>query len=184
MIPDATFQRMLPTARILWAALVVSTLLIAFVVFWVHPDPPPPFDPKLELILSVVAVANAVASFVVPSIVAASNARRLNVGVYPANQLTGAPARFTDPQRAARQAMAIGQTAFILSMALSEVLSLLGLVLHMLGAPTPHVVPFLVAGTLLSLVRFPTVARMVTPFERAVGATFAASVEPVPVERG
>jgi hypothetical protein len=179
MIPvDATFQRMLPTARILWGALVVSTLLIAFMAFRLPQDPHLHLDPNVELILGVVAVGIAIASFVVPPLVATSNARRLDVGIFPANQLTGATARFLDPQRAARQALGIGQTTLILSMALSEVPSLLGLVLHMQGAPTPHVVPLFAAGTLLSLVRFPTVARMKSPFERAVGATFAASVEP------
>lgn len=176
--PTQLFQRMLPTARILWAGLVASTLLVAVFAFLVQPDAPAPLAPTLELVLAAMAVAAAVASFVLPGIVATSNARHVDVG--PANQLTGAVARFADPQRAVRQAMAVGQTCLILSMALSEVPSLLGLVLHMLGAPTAHVVPFLVTGTLLSAIRLPTIASLITPFERACGARFADSVEPAP----
>jgi hypothetical protein len=86
-----------------------------------------------------------------------------------------APARFAQPVKAARHALASAQTSFILSMALSEAVSLLGLVLHMQGAPVEASTPFLAAGTLLAAIRFPTPARLLAPYERVHGATFAAS---------
>ena len=57
-------------------------------------------------------------------------------------------------------------------MALSEVVSLVGLVLHMFGAPLAISIPFFVAGTLLAAIRFPTLPRLVAPYERACGAKF------------
>ena len=89
----------------------------------------------------------------------------------------GAAARFANPVEAARRAMALGQTTFILSMALSEAVSLVGLMLHMLGAPIMVSIPFFVVGTTLAAIRFPTVGRLVGDFERTHGASFAASMD-------
>jgi len=64
------------------------------------------------------------------------------------------------------------QTGFILSMALSEVVSMVGLVLHMFGAPLAISSPFFVAGTLLAVLHFPRLPRLVAPYEQACGAKF------------
>jgi hypothetical protein len=58
-------------------------------------------------------------------------------------------------------------------MALSEAVSMLGLALHMLGGPLAVSAPFFAAGTLLAAIRFPTLPRLVAPYERACGAKFS-----------
>ena len=127
-----------------------------------------------------VAVMLAVASFVVPRTVGANAAKGARAEVLPAEPGyagMGAAARFANPVEAARRAMALGQTTFILSMALSEAVSLVGLMLHMLGAPIMVSIPFFVVGTTLAAIRFPTVGRLVGDFERTHGASFAASMD-------
>jgi hypothetical protein len=172
---NPVFRRNIRVVRVLWACLVVSTLLVALVAFLVPPGTGGAPNTSNEVVLGIVALAVAVASFVLPERVALGNVRRLDVAIQPANQATGEPARFADPTRAARRAMGIGQTIFILGMALSEVPSLCGLCMHMLGAPMAHALPLMALGTLLAASRFPTVARLVEPFERKAGATFASS---------
>jgi hypothetical protein len=177
MTAAQVFARAMPTVRILWAALTVSNLMLAVVSFVVvpHVSAPPP-DVNV-IVIAMAAFAAAIASFVLP---ARLRGRRSAEVAEPEPTPGGArgPARFVDPPRAARQAMARGQTGFILAMALSESISCDGLVTHMLGAPRAASLPFFVAGTLLCVIRFPTPARIVGPYERLHGASFAASEPP------
>jgi hypothetical protein len=173
--------RAMPTIRILWFALTVSTLLLAVVAFVVHPQVRHAPDTTMVALFGVLGVVLAVTSFVLPATTFAANAKRSPPEVVRAEPTAVAfqpPApRFAQPEKAARQALAIAQTAFILSMALSEAVSLLGLVLHMQGAPPEQSAPFFVAGTLLAALRFPTPARLLAPYERVHGAAFAASTD-------
>jgi hypothetical protein len=161
--------------RILWFALVVSTLLLVAVVFKVTPHlDKHPSDPNLEVSLFAVAGAIAVASFVMPWYFMKQAAGSIGEMLIPGSP--GAPARFREPLPVARKAVAIAQPVFIIAMALSEAVSVIGLSLHMLGGPMEHVLPLMAAGTLLAAVRFPTAGRMAAAFERATGARFADSV--------
>jgi hypothetical protein len=173
--------RAMPTIRILWFALTVSTVLLAVVAFVVHPQVRHAPDTTMVVFFGVLAGVLAVTSFVLPATAYASNAKRNPPEVYrpepTAAAFQPAPPRFANPRKAAGQALAIAQTSFILSMALSEAVSLLGLALHMQGAPLEQCAPFLAAGTLLASLRFPTPARLLAPYERLHGATFAASTE-------
>jgi hypothetical protein len=178
MSPGQVFQRALPVVRILYGALVFSTVLLAFVAFQVPGATVRP-PQATELVLVVAAVVVAVASFVVPRVVGMNNARLARIEVSPPQPRPDGTSvsAFANPELAARRAMALGQTTFILKMALSEAVSLFGLCLHMLGAPASHFVPLLAAGTVLSAIRFPTARSLVADLERAKGASFAVSMD-------
>ncbi len=87
------------------------------------------------------------------------------------------PARFASPDVAARWAMTFAVRRLILSMGLSECVAFVGLMLNRLGGAKIASFSCVIVGILLTLIRFPTLARMVEPFERAHGATFAASMD-------
>lgn len=128
-------------------------------------------------VMIVAAVGASIASFVLPGM----NYRKRTVEVAEPEPAPGGmrgPARFVDPSRAASRALAVGQTSFILSMALSEVNACIGLSMHMLGAPHAWSLPFFAVAVALMSLRFPTPARILGPFERLHGATFAASEPP------
>lgn len=180
MTARQVLDAMLRTSRVLYGALVAATVLLAAISFIVKPDVPQPIQPLVEIYIAVAAVGVAVTSFVFPAKALATSAARTRMEVVPSGvTMEGLPMppRFADPLGAARRAMAAAQTSFILSLALSEAVSLFGLVLHMLGAPRPVSLPFFVAGTVLAALRFPTLSRFVAPFERAHGASFAASMD-------
>jgi hypothetical protein len=173
MTPDTVFQRALSTLRFLWMALVGSTLVLMGVVFVVHPDAHQHLDPSVELILFAAAAGSAVASFVLPSVAMGNAVRALGEMVIPASP--GAPARFREPVAVARKAVAVAHPTLIVSMALSEAISIEGLALHMLGGPMAHVLPLMGTGTLLALFRFPTAKGIAAPFEAATGARFTSA---------
>jgi hypothetical protein len=161
-----TFRRALPVIRILWGALTLSTVLLVVVSVIVQQDPQAALQPGQLPVLAVLALGSAVASFVLPARMAAkAPLKRPEI-------VEGAPGRFAHAEDAARHALGRGQTGFILSMALSEVVSMVGLVLHMFGAPLAISSPFFVAGTLLAVLHFPRLPRLVAPYERACGAKF------------
>jgi hypothetical protein len=169
--PGMDTQRILAkpmkVVRILWAALTFSNVLIGVVTCFM----PPPRG-------QVFALAAAVASFIVPMRARAQALARVRVELLAGDgpPVPDRPAgRFANPQDAARKAMANAFTPFIMSMALSEAVSLVGLSLHAVGGPLPLALGFVAAGTVLAASRFPTPARLLAPFERAKGATFAAS---------
>lgn len=180
MTARQVFDQMLRTARVLYGALVMTTVMLPALSFVVKPNVPQPLDPTMQAFLGFMAVGVAVVSFVLPPRAMATTGARIRVEVTP--PMPGAdglpmPARFTDPATAARRAMGAAQQGFVLSLALSEAVSLFGFVEHMLGASRLVSTPFFIAGTVLAALRYPTVERFVAPFERTHGATFAASME-------
>ncbi|HEX3345313.1 MAG TPA: hypothetical protein VHS09_12105, partial [Polyangiaceae bacterium] len=124
--------------RILWAALTLSTVLVGVVTCLVrtpHGEAPPT---QSFIMLAVAAFGAAVASFVVPGRMRAQALQRTRVEVFPADGPVpeGAPpGRFAQPAQAARRALGAALAPFILSMALSEAVSLTGLALHVIGGP-------------------------------------------------
>lgn len=164
--------------RILWAALTVSNVLIGVVTVVSHSSSRQAPDPSVQYVLFAAAIGAAVASFVLPARAQAQFLRNVRVEVLPPEpgpMGTGSSARFANPEVAARRAFTGALTPFILSMALSEVPSMVGLSFYTLGGPLGIALALVAAGTLLAASRFPTAARLLAPFERATGATFAAS---------
>jgi len=171
------FARAIFTARVLWGALTFSCVLLGVVTVIVPSPVSHPPEESFVAIFAAVGFALAIASFVLPARVYANNVALVRVEkVEPEPTPDGpGPARFAHPELAAGRAMGIATTSLILSMALSEAVGLLGLVLHMQGAPMTLSSAFIGAAVVLAAVRFPTVPRLVEPFERAKGASFAAS---------
>lgn len=167
--------------RILWAALLVATAIF-LVVVQVAPAPAPEPIPMLPAVLAVVALADAVASFLIPAMALrkALGAARVEVveqAVADPNSVIpyrDAPKRrvFADANAATRAAVMAFQTPFILSLALSESIALFGFILGYLGHSKPVYLPFFVLSWILFLLRFPTRERVLGPLERAKGAVF------------
>jgi hypothetical protein len=82
---------------------------------------------------------------------------------------------FANPTAAARSAFAASYTPFLLSIALSMSVNLVGLALHMVGGPIAESLPLSLFGLVLVALRFPTVPRIFGLCERTHGATFAAA---------
>jgi len=171
------FTRAMKTVRILWAALVFSNVLLGVVTFIVPSQASRPPEATLVYMLAAVALSVVVSSFVVPARMRAAYLANKRVETTPPEPTATGPAlaRFMDPVKAARRAMGGAFTPLIVSIALSEAVSMVGLQLHMLGASMTVSTAFIATGTLLAAIRFPTFERLVGPFERAHGASFAAS---------
>jgi hypothetical protein len=162
------FVNALMTMRILWGALTMSTLLLVVVAFMARQPQRYPMPASQAWMLFGVGAVVAVVSFVLPArLVVAALRQRKRPAV--------SDGAFTNLDDAVRLATALGQTPFILSMALSEAVSLLGFVVAFLGGPLEVAAVLFASGTLLAASRFPTRTRILGPFERACGATFAAS---------
>jgi hypothetical protein len=178
MTLQVRFASALQTMRILWVGLTASTVLLVVVAFKVQHEVQEPLPPLVQAVLVGAAVVVAVTSFVLPARFYGNLPSHVRSEVAETGRMGGfvsQGARFADPDRAAGKAIAVAQTPFILSMALSEAVSLLGFVVAFHGGPITVAGPLFAAGTLLAAIRFPTLARIVGPYERAHGATFPAS---------
>lgn len=172
----------LRTVRTLWAGLVMSVCLFVVALYFSRSQPPMPAAPITAPIFAVVALGVAVASFVIPANVRKTAYANVNLpteevadaGASDVIPDRDAPKRrvFANPDEALGRAFALFQTPFILSMSLSEAVALFGFVLGRLGFSPLIVAPFFVASLTLMFVRFPTVQRIIEPFERAANAKF------------
>ena len=166
------------TMRILWGALTASTVLLAFVALRMVPAPPSTAPGANLVVIAVVALGAAVASFLLPANLYRTAARRRRPPLAEPEPGPGGPrgpARFTEHDVATRMAFATYMTPFILSMALSESVSLDGVIEHVFRAPDALTYGLFAAGTLLAAVRYPRPARILAAFERAHGASFPAA---------
>jgi hypothetical protein len=164
--------------RILWAALTFSNVLLGVVAAFQVPPRGAVLDSQTTILLFACAAGGAVASFVVPRIVLAQALRKVRVEVYPADSPAPPgtpPGRFAQPEQAARRAFALAFQPFILSMALSETVSLIGLCIRVTGGSLTTALALVAIGTTLAAWRFPSPTRLLAPFERKHDATFAAS---------
>lgn len=150
-----SLDRAWQTARILWGALTVSQVTFIGVLFAVRQPPRLPPQPVMLYAISAVAAIVAVVSFVLPArtVQAGLAARGLKGLARPRENET-----LTEEQQ--RKIFGLYQTALILSLALSESISLFGFVLGFLGFEPVAFGPFFAVGLLLSLSRFPTAAHM------------------------
>lgn len=175
----------LQVPRILWAALIASTVVFLVVLLVLRPAPPEP--PPLMMFpgFAVTAVLLLVASVFVPRMTIRNAVLQSKPEVTeetiedPARAASDVlPYRDTatltrkvakNPKKARRKALVIYQTSFILGMALSEAVALFGFVLHFLGFPLSWALPFFGACWISMALRFPTVERVLGPYERAAG---------------
>lgn len=137
----------LMTMRVLWGAMTMSTLMFAGIEVHLRgavalPPPPPP---TLSFALTGAGAVVAVVSLALPRwLYAQAVATR-------GRPIEGA---VTDAQLIPR--VPLFMTPFILSLALSEAVSLFGFVIGRTGGELPHALALMGAGTLLVLLRFPS----------------------------
>jgi hypothetical protein len=170
------FRARLQTARVLWGALVGSTVMFTVLGVTLPVSPHARPAPNLLPIFWVLSLAVAVTSFVLPARQAKIAAGAREIELVPGPPLPGTQrptVTFANPAAAASSAFAVSNTALILAMALSEAVTLFGFALHMIGGPIAGTLPMSLFGVVLAAARFPTVAKMVGAYERAHGATFA-----------
>ena len=171
------FARAIKTVRIMWGALTFSCVLLGLMTVMVPSPVADAPDGSFVAMFAGLALAVAIASFVLPARIYATNVAQVRAEKVEPEPTASGPgaARFAHPEQEAGRAMGIAFTTFIMSMALSEAVALLGFVLHMRGAPMTISSAFIAAGALLQVARFPSIPRLIGPYERAQGASFAAS---------
>jgi NAD-dependent dihydropyrimidine dehydrogenase PreA subunit len=166
--------------RILWGALVASTLI--YLVIGTVAASAVPFVPMLLPVFAVVAVPLALASLLLPARLLRSALRRLELPVEAVLDPTAersyreaAPSRrrFTDAPSARRRAVPALHTSMVIGLASAEVVSILGLVLRLQGASWPQVAGFFVVCWALMIAHFPSPARL----NRALERTYRAGLE-------
>jgi hypothetical protein len=175
----------LNTVRILWGALLFSTVLFLVLLLVIKPEPPEPPEPLMLPVLAVAALGSIVAREVIPRMnyrqVAArvkletteepvADSARAASDVLPFRETTTVLRKVAkNPQAARQRALVIYQTVFILKMALAESVALYGFVLHFLGFPLLHALPFFGVCWVLMLTTFPTLEKAIAPLEQATG---------------
>ncbi len=144
------------------------------------PPPEGEADSTLVLLLAAVALGNAVMSFVLPEIVYRAGVRRANIPVdevpdpnAPQGFAGATRVRiFRDPGAARALARLHFQQTFILGLALSESVGLLGFVLNRMGFSFLFTLPFFLASGVLIAVRFPTEGVAERRLAATLGARF------------
>lgn len=164
--------------RILWAAILMSTVLFLVAGMLVVPQQAgaPPF---LLPALAAVSVPIAVASIVWPRRMLRANLRQpaLAVEEVPAKERLFADRpvrtrRFTDVKAARVRLGAAAMTPHILGLALAEAVATYGLVLLVMGFGLYAAAPFFVGGWILIGIRFPRPRT----FERELEAAYDAEL--------
>lgn len=162
-------------------AIFGSTVLFIVIRFVVPIEPVKP-EPLLLPMIGFFALTSLVMSFFLPWKLGnlARRAQKLEIieSADPnasSDVIPGAagPKRrvFADPKKAMGAAFMTYQTPFILGMALSESVALCGLILWMSGFGFAEGMPFVVVAWISMALRFPTLDKVIVPFERAHDAT-------------
>lgn len=167
------------TLRLLWAS-IFSSLGILGGFAATLPPPEVEGDRTLLLLFAAVAIGNAAMSFVLPMIIYRSGVRRANVPVDEVPDPDAAAAFagatrvrvFRDPVAARALARLHFQQSFILGLALSEAVGLLGFVLNRMGFPLLFALPFFLISGVLIAVRFPQEGAAERRFSEELNARF------------
>lgn len=191
-MPQAiSISQSLQTMRVLWAALIGSVFVYPVVLVATHhvePSAHPP-DTTMVIMFSVMSVAVAVASVVMPKTLARNAiAQRLAADPLPTEERQDYDDRgehgfreaaavrrrrvFSNPVEAEQMAHRMGRTPFILGMALAEAVAHFGLTLGILGAGLWYAAPFFVVCLALQVPRFPTREGLLRAFEEGAGVFF------------
>jgi hypothetical protein len=166
--------------RILWLALFASQgiYLVLVTVPGLLDRPTEPSELVALPVLAGVAVMMAVMSFVLPAVMRNAAARSVAPATTegPAAAVSasyrgpiGSTKTFADRTAALRDGVRVGTAPFIVGLALTESVAVIGLVLAFMGHPRLHYLPFFAVAALLMLARFPTEHTFLAPIERAHG---------------
>lgn len=166
------------TPRILWAALLFSTLMLGALPYVATlPDQPP--NPTLLPVFGVVALGQVAFGLVFPeATMKKALAERLTKFIVerpnPAAEVTFREAAppikaFDDPNAVWPQVFMTWQTSFILKMALAESVGVMGLMLPFQGFRREFALPFVAVAAILQIARFPTAAKIQAAVLKATG---------------
>jgi|GEM_PF-5304957 len=148
------------TLLIIYGALLWGALLMTAAALFVAPEGELE-SPGLLPSLRVVGIALAALSFVVPSTLLKKNFNALRASRGPDQTLsTELPAEFR------QKIMTAGHTAFILSMAISEAVVIVGVAARFLGADVQEAAPFLAGGIFLMAMRLPNPDKFFAAYHR------------------
>ncbi|HOU90025.1 MAG TPA: hypothetical protein PLU22_03220 [Polyangiaceae bacterium] len=168
--------------RIIWAALLVATLLYLVVALVIELPPfEEPVPAFLPLPLALGAVVMLVVGLVLPPRLV--RPRLLALGL-PVTELApdaalfadrpGRRRRFTDPAAARQRAIPAMNVALLLPLALAESIAIFGMLLLLLGFGAALSLPFFLVAWGFMLVRFPTARRLEHVLEAAYDADLVA----------
>jgi hypothetical protein len=169
----------LRVARILWAAITMSAVMIPAVGWFVAQQQPAggPPDPAMAGMLGLVALVTAVLSVVLPGrlLRTALVGQRLVLADRPESERMFAdrPRRarvFANPQAARNGAVAAFMTSLIIGIALAEAVALDGLVLVVMRAPLLWGLPFFVVSWAILASKFPRPEQPLRSLEQAYDA--------------
>ena len=171
---------LLRVPRLLWGALLMSQVLYAglLVVPGLIGSGAEPEGGVSIVGMIAFAIASAIGSFVVPSLVRRKNvaAQRLELREVPDPSAPvgfrgNAPTirEYADVAAVHAAARTAGFAPFVLSLALSEAVSLMGIVAGFLGQPPVVWGAFVAVGMTLTAIRFPTEATFFAPVEQHTG---------------
>jgi hypothetical protein len=174
----------LRTMRILWGAMLGTVGLLAVLLLaGIRAEEPAPRDLLLPCIFASFSIGGGALSFLLPKSLFKQAAARADVEIVndpvPDALVAGfrqaAPTHrvFADTLGAERAAAFAFNSPFVLSLALSESVGLMGFVLGFMGFVLPVWAPFMAVSVVLIALKYPTRETITKGFERARGARFA-----------
>jgi hypothetical protein len=167
----------LTNARTVWAGILCSVCLF-YVALRMSTHSSAPADASSFFVFAALAVSGALASFFLPTYLHRRGARRTSLETreaetaITANSTSTTRRVFVNPDKARSFARRLYQSWLILSLALSESVALVGLLLGFRGFPEERVLPFFVASLTLIAVRFPRAHAPERMLETSAGARF------------
>ena len=169
----------LATMKVMWASISFSTVI--FLVIGTTAAPAPEEPPQMVMLFAFAALSLGLvgASQLVPKqvLIAALKAQKFQVLEPEAQErmFNDSPRRgrkFAQPDQVRQKLIQSAQSPFILGIALSEAVAIMGLVLMMLGFQLQHSLGFFVVSWVLLLSKFPKLES----FERVLEATYDAEL--------
>jgi hypothetical protein len=169
----------LQTMRILWMAMIVSSLLFLFIItsHLVH-DEDPRMPPHLPEMLGALAVGVAIISIVLPARAFDTALRAMDVTLE--NEMGEPVGSFREsapsvkiiakPHDTVLAALARFQTPLIIGLALAESINLFGFMLGFMGAHPYAYAPFFALGLGLMAWKYPRLSTITSALERVKGA--------------
>ena len=166
-------------SRLLWLALVASTLAYLGVLLTL-PGRPTPDAPMLLPVLCLVGLSTTVVSVLTSRFLCRSAFSRATPEIRKEPDASQVQYRdqipmrpvFADPEAARRTAARLHRTSLIVGMALAEAIALFGFVLGFRGFGMANVIPFFVACWALMVWHFPRASVIEREFESVHRAKF------------
>lgn len=158
----------------MWAAITFSQLLFVAVAHWVAPEQQEP-EPQTLLVLVFFALSTAWASLVLPTVIFRAVVSKVHIERHDVEDPAALPgfgktvAVAKDPAAARAALLAPYTSRVILGCALSESVSLVGLLLKFLGFDWLYAAPLFAVGITLTVMQAPSLARMTKEAEAALG---------------